>query len=157
MIDNIKIEIVSGSNSSDELIESCYEVEKNCGGESYDKSDYYDIMKHPTNIHFIAYIDDIIRGILTINPISKKFGGCIYLINISVDKNYHRKSIATKLINKSIEYILSNNLNEVIYALEVDKNNLEAISLYKKVGFQINEKYTDYEQYCMNLIFNIKI
>lgn len=88
MADNIKIEIINGSDISDELVELCYEVEKNSNGEAYDKSVYYEIVKYPTNINFIAYDEDSITGILTLNPISKKFGGCSYLINLSVDKNY---------------------------------------------------------------------
>ena len=53
------------------------------------------------------------------------------IIDIYVEDNYRRCGIANKLINEVIDdYDLEN------ITLEVSKDNINAISLYKKLGFQ---------------------
>ena len=65
---------------------------------------------------------------------------CLEIINVVVDINYRKKSIATRLIDyvmnyyEGLEYLL----------LEVNENNISAINLYKKLGFEtinIRKKY----------------
>ncbi|WP_371363754.1 hypothetical protein SRRS_46400 [Sporomusa rhizae] len=51
-----------------------------------------------------------------------------------VDPQYHRKGIATKLLNVAMEQA-----GKVI-SIEVLENNIEAINLYKKIGFKVVEK-----------------
>ena len=55
----------------------------------------------------------------------------IDILNIFVDKNNRNKQIATKLLN----YVEENNKNLEI-TLEVNENNKEAISFYKKNNFE---------------------
>lgn len=52
------------------------------------------------------------------------------LINIGVDKGYLRRGIAYNLLN----YVICNLKSNVMF-LEVSTNNLAAINLYKKCGF----------------------
>ena len=74
--------------------------------------------------------------------------------NSLVDKKYHNRGIATQLMYKNIEYILSNYSKKVLFALEVDKNNIAAINLYKKVGMSLNDNYETDDQYCMTIQLN---
>ncbi|MCR2044551.1 GNAT family N-acetyltransferase [Anaerosalibacter massiliensis] len=53
-----------------------------------------------------------------------------------VDPKYHRKGIATKLLSESIEKAGNHIFIEVL------ENNIEAINLYKKMGFTVVEKKT---------------
>lgn len=77
-----------------------------------------------------AYIeDDIILGIIHINDIYDRYE----INNIYVQQEYRKKGIASKLMEEVIK--LGKEDKKVNITLEVRKNNLEAINLYKKYGF----------------------
>jgi len=61
-----------------------------------------------------------------------------YITNVSVMENYKGKKIASKLMKSCIQYALDNQFIEI--GLEVNKNNINAISLYKKFYFEIAEE-----------------
>ena len=149
MDNKITLKIIKSSSVDEELLNSLYEIEKNSGGDPYGKTEFAEMIGYVNNIHLVAYIDKIAVGILTMNPNSKKFGGCIYLINISVMEEYHRQGIATRLIKECIRYIVSSYSGDSIFALEVDKENEKAIELYKKFGMDKNNEYSSDSQYCM--------
>ncbi|HHW69712.1 MAG TPA: GNAT family N-acetyltransferase, partial [Tenericutes bacterium] len=52
---------------------------------------------------------------------------------IIVDPRYRKQKVATKLLEKLIERLISNNCENI--SLEVRDNNYSAISFYKKNGF----------------------
>jgi ribosomal protein S18 acetylase RimI-like enzyme len=56
-----------------------------------------------------------------------------FITNVSVLKNYMGLGIAAELTKNCIEHIRQHNFKEI--KLEVHKNNLSAISLYKKFNF----------------------
>lgn len=76
----------------------------------------------------IVYDDEFIKGVLVYELIYDR----IEIDYIIVDENYRKKSISSKLI----EYLIENNSVENI-TLEVSKNNIAAINLYKKYGFEV--------------------
>ncbi len=88
---------------------------------------------------------------LTANENFNKFGGSIYVSNLSVDKDYQRKGIATHLFIEASKFYKNIGINKII-SLEVDKTNSKAISLYNKLGFNIVEE--DEEQYGMTISLN---
>ena len=55
------------------------------------------------------------------------------LQKIAVIESERRKGIATELIEFSIEYLKSQNIKS--FYLEVNENNLIAIKVYEKLGF----------------------
>ena len=62
--------------------------------------------------------------------------------NIYVEKSYRNKNIASKLMDKLIEFAIDNKCINI--TLEVDESNDAAINLYKKYGFiiaTIRKKY----------------
>lgn len=66
------------------------------------------------------------------------------IMNIVVKKNFRNNGIGTFLLDNLIS--LAKNLNLCTITLEVSKNNLTAISLYKKFGFKklgIRKNYYD--------------
>ncbi|GMN89971.1 GNAT family N-acetyltransferase [Francisella sciaenopsi] len=62
----------------------------------------------------------------------------IRVYSLAVSKNYQGQGIGKKLL----EYILNNSNKNI--SLEVNTNNLIAISLYQKLGFVINKKINNY-------------
>lgn len=59
----------------------------------------------------------------------------IELNYIYVEKSYRNKNIASKLMDKLIEFAIDNKCINI--TLEVDESNDAAINLYKKYGFTI--------------------
>lgn len=149
-MENYKYVVLDKDSINDEFISQMYEVEKTSDGAPYTYDSFKQIILNDTNLTSVCFDDKETVGIITANLQSKKFGGCVYIINLSVKKNYHRKGIASQLIKTMLKYIRNISSNTVCkIALEVDKNNLPACNLYKKLGFQLDENYSDDEQYGM--------
>lgn len=64
------------------------------------------------------------------------------IVDIIIDDNFKGKGYGYKLLKKAIEII--DNTNVLNITLEVNKNNLSAINLYKKVGFEICAERKNY-------------
>lgn len=60
------------------------------------------------------------------------------MYSLAVSKNYQGQGIGKKLL----EYILNNTDKNI--SLEVNTNNLIAISLYQNLGFEINKQINNY-------------
>lgn len=58
---------------------------------------------------------------------------CLEIINVVVDSNYRNRGIATELINYVMNYY--DGLEYLL--LEVNENNINAVNLYKKLGFEV--------------------
>lgn len=65
----------------------------------------------------------------------------VLLSDVKTDKMYRGKGLATKLINKMYSDINKPNPKKGVY-LFVKENNINAISLYKKLGFKFIKEYT---------------
>lgn len=64
------------------------------------------------------------------------------IVDIIIDDSFRGNGYGYTLLNKAIEII--NNKNVLNITLEVNKNNLSAINLYKKVGFEICAERKNY-------------
>ena len=80
------------------------------------------------------YIDNNIVGVLVYEDIYNRFE----VDYIVVDSQYRRKGIGKKLLESII------NLNPENITLEVREDNIPAINLYKKMGFEIVSKREKY-------------
>uniref|UniRef100_A0A7V4JPV9 [Ribosomal protein bS18]-alanine N-acetyltransferase n=1 Tax=Thermodesulfobacterium geofontis TaxID=1295609 RepID=A0A7V4JPV9_9BACT len=58
----------------------------------------------------------------------------IEIFKIGVKKEYQRKGVGTKLMQKLIEFAKEKNINKIF--LEVKASNLPAYNFYKKLGFK---------------------
>ena len=63
------------------------------------------------------------------------------IINIVVDKDYRHQGIASNLLDHMMSFITT---ETKIITLEVNVNNIFAINLYKKFGFEIINQRKDY-------------
>lgn len=90
------------------------------------------------NKYLIYSIDDKNIGFVDFSFIYDR----IELNYIYVEKSYRNKNIASKLMDKLIEFAIDNKCINI--TLEVDESNDAAINLYKKYGFiiaTIRKKY----------------
>lgn len=83
------------------------------------------------NKYLIYSIDDKNIGFIDFSFIYDR----IELNYIFVETSYRNKNIASKLMDKLIEFSIDNKCINI--TLEVDESNKAAINLYKKYGFTI--------------------
>jgi len=57
-----------------------------------------------------------------------------HLISIAVQIDYRKRGVATALLQKAIEFLVEHNILELW--LEVNPKNVDALSLYSKMGFE---------------------
>lgn len=89
-----------------------------------------DIIKEKYSKIFVYEEENRILGFLHVTELYES----VDIINIVVDNYYQRKGIATNLI----DYMLSDIGSKVkLITLEVDVNNIKALNLYQKMGFEI--------------------
>lgn len=85
---------------------------------------------------FGYYLDNKLVGFI---HLSKSFE-IVDIINVVVDSNYRRKGIANELIKYCMNYF-----DDVVsFMLEVNVNNVSAISLYEKNNFKVIHKREKY-------------
>lgn len=88
-----------------------------------------EFISNPYTKIYVYLEDDNILGFIHINDIYDRYE----INNIFVLNEYRKKGIASKLIENVIE--IGKKENKINITLEVRKNNIEAINLYKKYNF----------------------
>jgi len=108
------------------------------------KTTLQDLLKYVKNkmnnnncLMYVILYNNIHVGNIKIEPIDYNTKECVLGIMIG-DKNYHRKGIGTKSILLIIDVLKEKNIKNIY--LGVKKDNIPAISLYKKIGFYIIEE-----------------
>lgn len=105
------------------------------------------------NSNFVCYDNDRIVAHISYNPKSKRRNGSIFMINLTVLPQYRKLGIAQNLIYTACKYY-ENKEYGLLMSVSVDKDNIPAINLYKKVGFEIKDPICevdeDDEQYIMD-------
>jgi ribosomal protein S18 acetylase RimI-like enzyme len=98
------------------------------------KKEFDRILKSKSDFLILAedksQLAGFIHGVIEINAFSRK--GKIEYIFIS--NNFRKKGLATKLINEFYKILKLKKINYV--NLKVNVNNIGAIKLYKKLGFE---------------------
>lgn len=84
------------------------------------------------SVTFEAWTGNVLAGLIAayFNDEVSRIG---YISNVSVIKDFLGKRISTELMESAIKYAGENNFKEI--RLEVNKNNIPAINLYRKFGF----------------------
>lgn len=103
------------------------------------KNGFIEEFKKDYSITFVAEVEGKIAGFINIWIIDD-----VEINSIVVSKLYLRRGIGSCLINRAIEEARYRNISRVI--LEVNKENVAAVNLYLKNGFEvynIRKKYYD--------------
>lgn len=88
-------------------------------------------------ITFEAWDDNVLVGLIAVycnHPNGTSSG---YITNVSIDKDFTGRGIATTLMNNCLEYAQKAGIKNI--ALEVLSSNDSAIRLYEKFGFEKSE------------------
>lgn len=94
--------------------------------------EYYKFnMETPNRNLYIAKLDDIVVGIITIVVHEKG----AHLCDLAVHKNYRRKGFGRRILLKTINKLLSQGIDQIQLSVEVKNRN--ALSLYEYCGFRI--------------------
>jgi ribosomal-protein-alanine N-acetyltransferase len=77
--------------------------------------------------------------------VSSLSGKSAHMISIAVNSSFRSKGIATALLQRSIVYLMAHGVDE--FWLEVNLKNVEAVTLYTKLGFEevgvLKDYYSD--------------
>lgn len=154
MENNYRYERVDRTSITEEQFKQVLKVEQ-CEGEDdcYSEEVMREIfMEDQKDDNFVCYKDDKIVAYISYNPKSKRRNGSAYIISLVVLKEFRKKGIAQNLIYTACKYYEAKGFN-LPMSLQVDKDNIPAINLYKKMGFDILEPICceddDDEQYIM--------
>ena len=114
------------------------EVIAKSGFDDYSREDYLKMIKDINYKVLVAKQGEKIVGFLIFLRVDFK----LEIIKVATDIHHKRQGVATSLINFMIDYGRNNGHQGVL--LEVNENNVSAISLYKKFGFlqiHVRKKY----------------
>lgn len=145
-MNEIKIYRLDKNQITKEEFKQIVYVEKSGSEDCYTEEQLKEIWLNSDKFdNFVCTIDNVIIAHISLNPYSKRRNGSIFIMNLTVHTNYRRKGIATKLIQEAIKYYFYKKYNLPV-SITVDKDNIPALSLYKKIGFEIVEPITEIEE-----------
>jgi len=124
-------------------LETLYQIERECFTiEAFNKQHIAYLLGSPNAISLVAKINNAIAGFIIglIHRHNEKMVGRIYTIDVAV--KYRRKGVGLKLLDE-IERIFAKNGVKICY-LEVRKDNVAALELYRKHGYVEVEELKDY-------------
>ncbi|MDD3027273.1 MAG: GNAT family N-acetyltransferase [Erysipelotrichaceae bacterium] len=102
------------------------------------------ISKMNNSCMILAWLDDRIIGIGSLEGLTSKRFSHRSSLGVSVKKDYWGLGIGTHLIDELIEYAYEHNLD--VLDLEVITSNERAIKLYQSFGFEIIGTYRNYSK-----------
>lgn len=85
------------------------------------------------SITFEAWRGITLIGLLAVY-INNDFGDFAFVTNVSVLKNYMGRGIASELLRTCIQYAVKDSIREI--RLNVNKEDVQALGLYGKFGFE---------------------
>ena len=159
MKENLKIYRLDKNEITKEQFKQIVLVEQSGSEDCYTEEQLKELwIDSDKNDNFICVDKDKIVAHISFNPFSMRRNGSIYVVNLIVLPNYRRQGIAQQLINTGCEYYLEKGVNLPV-SLSVDKDNIPAISLYKKVGFEIGKPICEIDeddsQYILDASLNV--
>jgi ribosomal-protein-alanine N-acetyltransferase len=105
-------------------------IEKRAYPTPWSRSMFASELAKPTSICLGAFEDGRLVG-YTINS---RYVDAWHVMNVAVDPDYHRRGIATALLNRLFDLTARDERRG--YTLEVRVSNQDAIDLYEKLGFE---------------------
>ena len=116
---------------SEEHIDEIIKIENESFGDPWSRQMFIDLLILDYAVCFAAIENNEISGYLIAYDIAPE----IEIMNIAVKESKRGRKIATKLFGEIFEYAKDKNIEK--FTLEVRPSNVNAIGLYKKLGFII--------------------
>ena len=151
---------VNKNEVNEDMFNQIMNVE-NSTGSGYSEDIMHEIWtERDNNDNFACFDGDKIVAHISYNPKSKRRNGSIFMVNLTVLPEYRKRGIAQNLIYTACDYYISQGA-KLLMSTSVDKDNIPAVNLYQKVGFEIKDPICevdeDDEQYIMDSsLYNIK-
>ena len=124
-------------------LETLYQIETECFTiEAFDKQHIAYLLENPNAVSLVAQINNAIAGFIIglIHRHDEKITGRVYTLDVAV--KYRRKGVGLKLLGE-IERNFVKREVEICY-LEVRKDNVAALELYRKHGYVEMEELKRY-------------
>lgn len=156
---NEKLEIykINRDKLTEEQFEQIVSVEQSGSADCYTREQLKELwIESEKNDNFVCVDNDKIIAYISFNPFSQRRNGSIYIINLVVLKEYRRQGIASNLIKFGCEYYLEKGVILPV-SLSVDKDNIAALNLYKKLGFDIKEPICEIDKDDSQYILEISL
>lgn len=134
-------------NMTESDVSAVAEIEKACFSLPWSEQAFYDELKNPYGVTFVADEDGEVAGFLNVRDVC----GEIFINNVAVKENFRRKGIGEALLCELEKREF------VFITLEVRESNLSAISLYEKCGYEkIGFRKNFYEKPTENAVLMTK-
>lgn len=125
---------------TDDLFHQLVDLEINCGLEPFTSEMLWCCINE---MDTFAWMDgNTIAGFITIQPYIGYLSGGIYIVNLNVGTAYRRQGLGSSLMLTSLAQYGYSHQGRTI-SLDVEKNNIAALNLYKKLGFHITDFPSD--------------
>jgi ribosomal-protein-alanine acetyltransferase len=124
-------------------LETLHQIERECfTTEAFNKQHLAYLLENPNAVSLVAQINNAIAGFIIglILHHDQRKTGRIYTLDVAV--KYRRKGIGLKLLDE-IERIFAERGVKICY-LEVRKDNVTALELYRRHGYLEVEELKDY-------------
>jgi len=124
-------------------LETLYQIERECFTiEAFSKQHIAYLLENPNAVSLVAQINNVIAGFIIglIHRQDEKITGRVYTLDVAV--KYRRKGVGLKLLAE-IERIFVKREVKICY-LEVRKDNVAALELYRRHGYVEVEELKDY-------------
>ena len=124
-------------------LETLYQIERECFTiEAFSKQHIVYLLKKPNAVNLVAQINSTIAGFIIglILRYDKRTTGRIYTLDVAV--KYRRKGVGLKLLDR-IERVFVGRGVKICY-LEVRRDNVAALELYRRHGYLEVEELKDY-------------
>lgn len=132
----MEIRKLSMENLTREQFEQIMDIEQHCGFVPYSPQVLMDCI---VNEDTYACLDgETVAGFITIEPHSQKLGGELYIVNLNVARAYYRRGIGQRLLLTACCAYVNSRPGSSVF-LDVAKDNVPAMNLYRKLGFTVTD------------------
>ena len=124
-------------------LETLYQIERECfTTEAFSKQQLTYLLENSNAVSLVAQINNAISGFIigSVHRHDEEITGRVYTLDVAV--KYRRKGVGLKLLDE-IERIFVKAGAKICY-LEVRKDNLVAVELYRKHGYLEMKELKDY-------------
>ena len=115
---------------TEDFVDSVSEIERECFSTPFSKNDILSYLKNDIWHFFACFSNDKLLGYISFTLIIDEISIC----NVAVSESHRGKGVGSALVGYLLDFARKNQVKSLF--LEVRESNINAISLYKKFGFE---------------------